>query len=204
MAYRLRYFFSTEIGAGILSQMQYVPRAILLFIFVVLSYLYVREHKKNTINRIRLLLKQRWVSLLMLYFSYLLLSTVFARNITNPLQFVTDQVVFQNDHRLDAEIIQNILLFIPYTFLILQSFKLEEPFKLSLIVSLCTTVIIEIVQLVFWLGAFQLSDIIYNTVGGIVGYLIWRIFIFIFSVKSKLKYRKSKNDKGDRRGIYDD
>lgn len=183
MAYKLRYFFSTELGAGILSQMQYIPRAILLFIFVMLSYLYVSEHKKNTIDGIKLLLKQHWVSLLLLYFSYLLLSTVFARGITNPLQFVTDQFVFQNDQRLNAEIVQNVLLFIPYTFLILQSFKIECPFRVSLIVSLCTTVIIETIQLVFWLGAFQFSDIIYNTVGGIAGYLIWRIYIFIFRAK---------------------
>ena len=71
------------------------------------------------------------------------------------------------------EIIENILLFIPLTLLFLNAFNPEKPWKASLILSACATGFIELSQLLFWLGEFQLADIFHNIIGGLVGCGIW-------------------------------
>lgn len=87
------------------------------------------------------------------------------------------------DGKLDEDICNNILLFIPFGgFLLASRLKRIDNFihkgqRLCLgQVLLCAVSIsfgfslaIEICQSVFWLGTFQLADIFYNTIGGLLG-----------------------------------
>lgn len=78
-------------------------------------------------------------------------------------------------------IIGNILLFLPYGYFsseYLKSKKISIPCVLTLIVSLT----IEVVQLNIG-RTFDIDDVILNTVGGVLGYLLYRL---IDKIKSKL------------------
>lgn len=78
-------------------------------------------------------------------------------------------------------IVGNILLFLPYGYFsseYLKSKKISIPCVLTLIVSLT----IEVVQLNIG-RTFDIDDVILNTVGGVLGYLLYRL---IDKIKSKL------------------
>lgn len=82
-----------------------------------------------------------------------------------------------NNARDNIEAIENLIFFIPYTFFLFQSFSLRKlkSIKYILILSFITSLTIEILQYTTTLGTFQLSDLLYNTLGGVIGYIIYRI-----------------------------
>lgn len=66
----------------------------------------------------------------------------------------------------------NILAFMPLGFLApLLINKLDGFFKVFLL-SFFSTVVVETVQLVYHVGGFDVDDIILNTIGGILGYIV--------------------------------
>ncbi|MBQ0139869.1 MAG: VanZ family protein [Kurthia sp.] len=82
-----------------------------------------------------------------------------------------------------SQMFGNIILFLPIGILL----PLLTKFFLSATKVIITTLIIsllfECIQIVFGLGNFNVDDVIYNTVGGTIGYLIWRHVIYVFLVK---------------------
>ena len=177
---RLSYFWATELGAGILSQLQYLPKAVLLSFLLIPTVLYFTGKSEGVKKDVRSLLKKPWLLLFLYYLSYLIVSTLLTRRVTYPFENVFDHFGFKNDDKLwNAEIIQNTLLFIPYSFFFLQSGELKKPFKTVMILCVITTCSIEVLQLILWLGYFQLSDIIHNTLGGFIGWLLWKIISII-------------------------
>ena len=77
------------------------------------------------------------------------------------------------ERTLTTECIENVILMMPFTGMVMWTFDVEKRViwkstKLGLIFS----VSIEMLQLLLRLGTFQLSDIFYNTVGGMIGGLM--------------------------------
>lgn len=77
--------------------------------------------------------------------------------------------------------ILNILLFLPICFAvcyILKSFT-KKTFTdkniliVTFVISFFTSLAIELIQLIFCIGTFQLSDLAYNTLGGLIGTVIY-------------------------------
>lgn len=81
--------------------------------------------------------------------------------------------------RNDAYILENILLFVPYGVLIQMYFKKQRGVVLSLISGFFTSLVIELLQLVTRRGIFQIDDIITNTLGCVIGFVIFKCFKFI-------------------------
>lgn len=81
-----------------------------------------------------------------------------------------------------TEAIENFILFVPFTVLLLWTFKnyllkKQKSFKWVLLrstkVVFLFSLIIEVLQLLLRLGTFQLSDLFYNTLGGFLGGFIY-------------------------------
>lgn len=70
-------------------------------------------------------------------------------------------------------VIGNMIMFMPYGFFISYILKLNKK-RIVLILSLLISVTIEITQLIIG-RVFDVDDILLNVVGGLVGYLIYRI-----------------------------
>ena len=86
----------------------------------------------------------------------------------------------------------NIIIFVPFGFLVSNYFKKKIILK-ALFVSFMFSLIIEMFQLFFIIGAFMINDLIFNSLGGIIGsllycliikkekYVLYNISLFIFS-----------------------
>ena len=75
------------------------------------------------------------------------------------------------------QIIGNIVMFLPWGFLIPYIWKKMRSFSFVLFASLGFTLMIESMQLITKRGLFELDDMVHNTVGGILGYGIFLIWI---------------------------
>lgn len=85
------------------------------------------------------------------------------------------------DYRLD--LIINTFLFIPFGFML--SMKGKHNFKsfILLLVPFVSSVAFESLQYIFRLGAADITDVIMNTIGGCVGFLLYFIIRKIFGSK---------------------
>jgi len=77
--------------------------------------------------------------------------------------------------RNDAYLVENILLFVPYGFCFAWYRCRKGIWFTGLFVSFTTSFFIETMQLVTERGIFQLDDIITNTIGGILGVMLFQI-----------------------------
>ncbi len=135
------------------------------------------------------------------YVSFLLISAVLSRQPTYPLRGVLNHFVFRKGNvKWNCEIIENILFFIPYTFFFLMAFRPKKPWRAALALSAATTCLLEVSQLVLRLGEFQLSDMFYNIVGGMIGcglrLLAGRICETVFTVRTAGERRNRKASEG--------
>lgn len=74
-------------------------------------------------------------------------------------------------------VVGNMLMFMPYGFFAAYFLKLKKPY-LILFLSTIISVLIETVQLVIG-RVFDVDDILLNIVGGLFGYIIYRLFVRI-------------------------
>lgn len=188
----------TKIIKNILTAL-YQPfgAAVLLAFVAMFVFIYAKEHnwqKKELVKNIY----STWVSyfkkscefrraFLLIFYSVMILSrTVLYRDIwANPLSDVMGVWgLYDANGNLTTEAIENLMLFIPFAVLLLWAFRNEllgdKPgLKKTLWVATKTVGIfsfaIEFSQLLFHLGTFQISDLVYNTLGGTVGGLAYYI-----------------------------
>ena len=83
------------------------------------------------------------------------------------------------ERKLTTECIENVIMMVPFSAIVMWTFreKIENNWKKILWqsgkIAFVFSVSIEMLQLLFRLGTFQLSDIFYNTVGGLLGGLMY-------------------------------
>lgn len=169
--------------------------ALLLAAVAMFAFLYAKEHGW-TIKNSFLQLLRAWYSefrnsstfrrtfLLVFYTTMILFRTVLNRQIWfDPLgKIMGGWGLYDVDGNLTTESIENFMLFVPFTILLFWAFREqffgeEMHFKLVLWKSIKIVGIfaltIEFVQVLFHLGTFQISDLCYNTFGGMCGGLIY-------------------------------
>ena len=147
---------------------------------------------KRTWQSLKSDLKIKKIFVFSFVLAMVLFSTIFCRVYqSNPLEVVWGNwVVFREYHILHTEPIENVLLFIPYTFCFLWAFPsvlyrgkkiifIRTVWK-ALMLALTSSVCIEMIQLIFRVGTLQISDIVYNTLGGVMGgigyHIIYRLW----------------------------
>lgn len=175
--------------------------AVLLAFVAMFVFIYVKEHKWQKKDLIKNILSTwfsyfkksyefRRVFLLIFYIMMILSRTILYREIwASPLSDVMGGWgLYDADGNLTTEAIENLMLFIPFAVLLLWAFRKEllgdKPgLKKTLWVATKTvgifSFVIEFSQLLFHLGTFQISDLVYNTLGGTVGglayYIIYKV-----------------------------
>ena len=112
--------------------------------------------------------------------SLILFRTLLNRNLwMNPLSNVMGGwgiwETVNGERKLTTECIENVIMMVPFSLVVMWTFEkkvgngwkkiLWQSGKIAFIFS----VVIEMLQLLLRLGTFQLSDIFYNTVGGVIG-----------------------------------
>ena len=136
----------------------------------------------------------RKIFLLAFYTALILFRTLLNRNIwANPLSDVMGKWwLYTPDGKLTTEMIENFLLFMPFTAILFWCFRdklLSDgiTFFKTLWCAVKTVFLfsftIEMLQLVLRIGTWQLSDLIYNILGGAVGGIIYFIAYKIKHIK---------------------
>ena len=83
------------------------------------------------------------------------------------------------ERQLTTECIENVIMMVPFSAVVMWTFqeKMEKGWKKILWqsgkIAFIFSISIEMLQLLLRLGTFQLSDIFYNTVGGVLGGLMY-------------------------------
>ena len=112
--------------------------------------------------------------------SLILFRTLLNRNLwMNPLSKVMGGwgiwETVNGEQKLTTECIENVIMMVPFSAVVMWTFqkKAGNGWKnivwQSGMVAFIFSIVIEVLQLLLRLGTFQLSDIFYNTVGGVVG-----------------------------------
>ena len=159
--------------SDIASQAKYLLPALLPAALLTLAWQMWTSGQLPLAERLQGLRTKGWLFLFLVYAFAMLISTVLDRPETDPYKSVFDHFWFTADERWNNQIIENILLFIPFTLLFLLAFRPARPWLTTLLTSLAATLLIEGCQLCFRRGEFQFSDLIYNMVGGLIGCCLW-------------------------------
>ncbi|MBS6180982.1 MAG: VanZ family protein [Erysipelotrichaceae bacterium] len=167
--------------------------SVLLAVLFMFLYLYAMEHgwKESLLkwwSAFRTDVTFRRTFFLAFYTAMILFRTLLNRNLwLNPLSNVMGGWFLHNDKgELSTEPIENLMLFIPFVVLLLWAFRdkllgenhhsvariLCQSVKVTFVFSLG----IEFAQLFLRLGTFQLADLFYNTLGGLIGGVVYAIF----------------------------
>lgn len=165
--------------------------AVILAVLFMFLYLMARERGWKTViqwwfDEFKTNSTFRRVFFLAFYTAMILFKTLLNRHMwMNPVSNVIGiWGLYDESGNLTTETIENMALFIPFTILFLWSIEDRNGEEnRSFIVSLCRSVMvtflfsmaIEFTQLFLHLGTFQLSDLFYNTLGGLIGGLLYWI-----------------------------
>ena len=125
--------------------------------------------------------------------SLILFRTVLNRNLwMNPLSNVMGGwslwETVNGERQLTTECIENVIMMVPFSTMVMWTFNVRDKIlwqsgKIAFLFS----ALIELLQVLLRLGTFQLSDIVYNTVGGIIGGVLYYI-----AIKIRKKTEKSQ------------
>ncbi len=84
-------------------------------------------------------------------------------------------------------IVLNILLFVPFGFLLPLGVKWFRNFGKTCVAGFLLTLVIELYQLKFSMGIFEVADLVHNTLGAMIGYGLWSIGVQIGRWRKKEK-----------------
>ena len=80
----------------------------------------------------------------------------------------------------------NIILFVPFAFTLRHKISAPITVTVCAVLSVC----IESIQMITRLGIFELSDILGNCLGAIVGVLLYRLAVFLYHYIREKRYQK--------------
>ena len=100
---------------------------------------------------------------------------LYLKTITIQERFLLYMVPFQNGiTKWYSDTILNVIVFIPMG-LYVSYFIKHKKFLKALLISFGASLFIEVFQLFTLMGSYQSEDLIVNTLGGIIGYLIYKL-----------------------------
>ncbi|MCM3783168.1 VanZ family protein [Neobacillus mesonae] len=92
---------------------------------------------------------------------------------TTLLHTIKDSIEHPTMHNF-VNLVGNVAIFIPFGFLAGTMIK-QLSFILVLLLSFGFSLLLECSQFVFSIGTFDVDDLLLNTSGGLIGYLLWKI-----------------------------
>lgn len=86
----------------------------------------------------------------------------------------------------------NILAFVPFGFFIPLLSSKDNHFVIVMMYTLCFSLVIEVLQLLLRVGTFDVDDLLLNGLGGILGFLCYRLWHFFITGCGKKGNRGKK------------
>lgn len=144
------------------KELEYLPYAILLglLVYFAIKIILRKGNKPHYYFSIVILL---------VYLFVLVNITLFEREPGSRTAISLNLFETLGDSRSNAYVVENVLLFIPFGFLLAILFRSMRNFVLCLAVGAISSLIIETIQLVAQRGYFQVDDILMNSIGTVIG-----------------------------------
>lgn len=152
-----------------------------LVIMLILVCLYVAGNICIEESRRSFTLRKAFFGLLLSFYisqviGITLLNRVMEEEVRYDLNFFeVYKIAFEGNSVFATQLIGNVVMFIPFGLLLPLCFESLDGFFRVLFVSLLFSLFIETVQLFTHTGIFELPDLMNNTVGGVIGFLIYRV-----------------------------
>lgn len=155
----------------LLAALRYLPCGIIAGLFaVVVLYCFNRGRRKRGRDAVSL----PAVSCLVMYVAVLLAITYFSRE--SGTRNGMDLELFSTwgiNKRNNAYVVENVLLFIPYGFVLAWAVPRQKNFFRNFLTGALTSLSIECMQLITGRGFFQIDDILTNILGTVLGFLCY-------------------------------
>lgn len=179
----------SDILAELYSSFWYSVVLSVFFMFVYQQYASIKKAIRQWLKWFESDSEFRRMFLLVFYSVMIIFRTLLNRNmwlnpLSNVIGFGLTYVNKDGQRVLNREAIENFLLFIPFMVLVFWRFRekllgtkvkfLKTLWK-SVKVTFIFSFVIEMMQLFLRLGTWQISDLIFNTAGGLIGGLIYFI-----------------------------
>ena len=194
------YVYVEKVCVSIISSLyQYLFVSAIMAILFMILYDECKKHGIKNIfysllHNLKTSKEHRRVFILAIYTCLILFRTVFCRQIWgNPIDNVLGNWSFHfSDGSISTELIENLFLFIPFSMLALWALRMrilngQFTFKNiccgTIKIAFLFSTLIELCQIFLRVGTFQISDLITNTMGGLLGGVIYYICY-------KFKHRK--------------
>lgn len=121
-----------------------------------------------------------WGIVLSLYLALLISGTILNRSMRDEYSVQLSpfwsyrELLKERDINLAIQIVNNILMFVPWGILFPTVFKSMQKVWCNIGSAFLFSFALETIQLIFKCGLFEIDDMFNNTLGAVVGYGIWR------------------------------
>lgn len=153
---------------------------------------------KKNVRRLKIFSRSLFIIYLMITLYLMLFSESMGRTIENQ-EYRYNLVLFKEISRfirysgelgffaVALNLLGNVACFVPLGFFLPIMAKKLRSVLLVAILTFCFSLCVELIQLLFKVGCFDVDDLFMNTVGGIIGYLFFSIYYRIFRNRGKRK-----------------
>jgi glycopeptide antibiotics resistance protein len=170
----------------------YVPKYFAgIMIVAILSGLITRLVTKN--NKRALL-----VSMFSVY-DYLVIAITLLSRMSNSRKRVMSLIPFgtmHNNYLSQKWVIENIILFIPYGVFLMLLFYEKIRFRELIYIAAITSLLIESTQIITGRGNFEVDDIMTNTFGAVIGYVLCSMAIIWQTYRVRVKSGVAQGEEG--------
>lgn len=90
--------------------------------------------------------------------------------------FWSYRAILDGEVDLILQILWNLVLFLPVGLLLMFMLTCKRKWLIAIVFSILLLTSIEVIQLLFHLGLFELDDIVHNTLGAIIGVCMFNIW----------------------------
>lgn len=169
-----------------------IPKTKWIILFATLFFgLFLFLERKKQVKQYKMKITTIITGLLLsMNISFVFVMTLFGRRVYQTrayrlIPFESYYILFtKGGMELLLQIIINICMFVTLGFLLPCCFQIFEKFRNVVLVTLISSMGIELIQLIFKMGMFEIDDIIHNVFGAVIGYTI---YVLCKEIKEKVK-----------------
>lgn len=175
------WYLKVEYNTGGTTHHTYIGELVYNFFFIASVFFINRiiaNYYYDTIEDCKRMNKVSYIIALVIYIIMFFNLTIFGRivnwyNTFNliPFKTIIGYWTFPNPRNTVINLLGNIVILMPVQFLLMKIFDIKK-FKISLIIDISLSLLIEIIQLITHAGVFDIDDIILNVLGMSLVYIL--------------------------------
>ncbi len=151
-------------------------KAVLVYIaFILLKNIILKLSGKKCCRWWQMILSVCIFGILCVYLSYLVSLTLSGREAGSRTNKVNLEIfgTWRADGSLSTHALENVLLFVPFGMLVPLTSRFFKKWWNLILMAFITSLLIEMMQLVTGRGYFEMDDLILNTFGAVLGYIVF-------------------------------